>query len=50
MDLNHGRLGYYPGGRTALYFMEPGAGPMPANVIYDREWTTFRATGIDEYD
>ncbi|KFJ04047.1 carbohydrate kinase family protein [Bifidobacterium subtile] len=23
---------------------------MPANVIYDREWTTFRATGIDEYD
>ncbi|MCH4189101.1 MAG: PfkB family carbohydrate kinase [Bifidobacterium tibiigranuli] len=39
-----------PGGRTALYFMEPGAGPMPANVIYDREWTPFRSTGIDEYD
>ena len=39
-----------PGGRTALYFMEPGEYPMPANVIYDREWTTFRATGIDDYD
>lgn len=39
-----------PGGRTALYFMEPGAGPMPANVIYDRDWTSFRATGVDDYD
>ncbi|MFT8640245.1 MAG: sugar kinase [Bifidobacterium sp.] len=39
-----------PGGRMALYFMEPGEAPMPANVIYDREWTPFRATGIEEYD
>lgn len=39
-----------PGGRTALYFLEPSVYPMPANVIYDREWTVFRATGIDDYD
>ena len=39
-----------PGGRTALYFMEPGEYPMPANVIYDREWTTFRGVGVEDYD
>lgn len=39
-----------PNSRIALYFMEPGEPPMPANVIYDREYTPFRTTGIDEYD
>ncbi|OZG49290.1 sugar kinase [Bombiscardovia coagulans] len=39
-----------PTSRIALYFMEPGEPPMPANVIYDREYTPFRTTGIDEYD
>lgn len=28
-----------PASRIALYFMEPGEPPMPANVIYDREYT-----------
>lgn len=39
-----------PASRIALYFMEPGEPPMPANVIYDREYTPFRSTGIEDYD
>ncbi|MBE6484084.1 MAG: sugar kinase [Actinomycetaceae bacterium] len=38
------------GGRTALYFMEPGEYPMPSRVTYDREHTPFRDITIDDFD
>lgn len=38
------------GGRTALYFMEPGEYPMPAKVTYDREHTPFRSIRVDDFD
>lgn len=39
-----------PGGRMALYFMEPGDQPLPARVSYDREWTPFRIISPDSFD
>ncbi len=39
-----------PEGRTALYFMEPGEGPMPSTVTYDRVGTPFRDITSDQLD
>lgn len=39
-----------PEGRTALYFMEPGEGPMPSYVTYDRLGTPFRDITADQLD
>lgn len=39
-----------PGGRMALYFMEPGDPPLPARVTYDREWTPFRVITPESFD
>ncbi|MBW3084619.1 2-dehydro-3-deoxygluconokinase [Austwickia sp. TVS 96-490-7B] len=36
--------------RIALYFMEPGDGPMPARVTYDRLHTKFREITPDTFD
>ena len=38
------------GGRTALYFFEPGEGPLPGRVTYDRQHTAFREITIAAFD
>ncbi|MBN9104394.1 MAG: sugar kinase [Propionibacteriaceae bacterium] len=48
VDLSH--VVQKPGGRMALYFMEPGDPPLPARVTYDREWTPFRAITPEAFD
>lgn len=37
-------------GRMALYFMEPGAYPLPAKVTYDRLYTGFREITPDSFN
>ena len=37
-------------GRMALYFMEPGDPPLPANVVYDRLYTKFREITPETFD
>ncbi len=39
-----------PGGRIALYFMEPGERPIPSRVTYDRLGTPFRDITADQVD
>ncbi|MGQ0661543.1 sugar kinase [Sphingosinicella sp.] len=36
-------------GRMGLYFLSPGAGPRPADILYDREGSAFVHTGPDDY-
>lgn len=48
VDLSH--VVQQPGGRMALYFMEPGDPPLPARVTYDREWTPFRVIGPESFN
>lgn len=48
VDLSH--VVQKPGGRMALYFMEPGDPPLPARVTYDREWTPFRIITPESFD
>ncbi len=48
VDLSH--VVQKPGGRMALYFMEPGDPPLPARVTYDREWTPFRVITPESFD
>lgn len=37
-------------GRMALYFLEPGDGPIPAQVTYDRHHTAFRDITVGTFD
>lgn len=37
-------------GRVALYFLQPGADPMPAEVVYDRLHTPFREIEPEIFD
>lgn len=48
VDLSH--VVQQPGGRMALYFMEPGEYPLPAKVTYDRMHTKFREITPDTFN
>lgn len=37
-------------GRMGLYFLSPGAGPRPADIVYDREASAFARIGPDDFD
>jgi len=37
-------------GRMGLYFLSPGAGLRPSDIIYDREGSTFALAGPDAFD
>ncbi len=37
-------------GRMGLYFLSPGAGPRPADIVYDREDSAFARTGQSDFD
>jgi 2-dehydro-3-deoxygluconokinase len=37
-------------GRMGLYFLSPGAGPRPADIVYDREDSVFARVGPDDFD
>lgn len=37
-------------GRMGLYFLSPGAGPRPADIVYDREGSAFAAIGAGDFD
>jgi 2-dehydro-3-deoxygluconokinase len=37
-------------GRMGLYFLSPGAGPRPADIVYDREGSAFARTGPGDFD
>lgn len=37
-------------GRMGLYFLSPGAGQRPSEVLYDRADSAFAQAGADEYD
>jgi 2-dehydro-3-deoxygluconokinase len=37
-------------GRMGLYFLSPGSGARPANIIYDREGSSFALAGPGDFD
>lgn len=37
-------------GRMGLYFLSPGAGPRPADIVYDREDSAFARIGPADFD
>jgi len=37
-------------GRMGLYFLSPGAGPRPSDIVYDREGSSFAQAGAGDYD
>ncbi len=37
-------------GRMGLYFLAPGAGPRPADIVYDREGSAFARAGPGDFD
>jgi 2-dehydro-3-deoxygluconokinase len=37
-------------GRMGLYFLSPGAGARPADILYDREGSSFALAGPDDFD
>ena len=37
-------------GRMGLYFLSPGAGPRPAEIVYDREDSAFARIGPKDFD
>jgi len=37
-------------GRMGLYFLSPGAGARPSDIVYDREGSAFALAGADDYD
>jgi 2-dehydro-3-deoxygluconokinase len=37
-------------GRMGLYFLSPGAGTRPSDIVYDREGSAFALAGTDDFD
>jgi 2-dehydro-3-deoxygluconokinase len=37
-------------GRMGLYFLSPGAGLRPSDIVYDREGSSFALSGPDDFD
>lgn len=37
-------------GRMGLYFLSPGAGARPTDIVYDREGSAFAGVGIGDFD